>query len=581
MAEGMGTYALFLGSGTSRESGIPTGTDILNDAIELLYKDEKDVKKVNDEELKQWYKNSSFKEYTYSKILEGLCPLQEDRRKFLEKYFVGKKPTESHYLIAEMVKNGIVKVIITTNFDRLIEDALSNENIQYDLISSENDLKTSPPREHSNCWLLKLHGDYKRLNIKNTKKELEKLEPLMENQFQEVLNNYGTIVMGYSGSDESVMSCFEKRDSNYMLYWLTREEPNQRVKELILEQKGKQIQRKSAEIFLKELCGKIKTFQIHKTGETPEFVTRQIKNYIKENDQVSFQETIKNQIKNLENEWKNIYESTNSELKSGNVNAIKESFEIFETYMDSITTIGLVLIEYPHNFISYFFKQLQNIYDLSEIILEENPNNSYRRDILEIPRAAIFNLYYTLGAFCLKEENFAALGTLLQTELTANKGPIMKPEPIWSLGEIFYPQTFDENTAIIFNILIESYENKGYLKDFFRSKKEFITYHCQFNLILCLYIASKLKQFPDNDYDCGFYPHFARFRSLNKKIMIPLFKIKSNQIFLEEITKAFNEKPTTFTAQYKRRCEMINKEIENISGRYRKIPCDIFYGTEL
>ncbi|MGR3309519.1 MAG: hypothetical protein ACUZ77_01985, partial [Candidatus Brocadiales bacterium] len=118
IAEGKKAYAMFLGSGVSKAAGIPSGIEIFWDSIKLLCKFDTEQES-KDDEIRTWFEKSKFKDFTYSKILEELYPSQEDRRQFLEKHFEGKYPTDTHKLIADMVKNGLLKVIITTNFDRL------------------------------------------------------------------------------------------------------------------------------------------------------------------------------------------------------------------------------------------------------------------------------------------------------------------------------------------------------------------------------------------------------------------------------------------------------------------------------
>ena len=54
---------------------------------------------------------------------------------------------EAHEIIAEMVKKSLIRLIITTNFDSLLENALDNKGLkgQYSVISSEEAVKTSKP----------------------------------------------------------------------------------------------------------------------------------------------------------------------------------------------------------------------------------------------------------------------------------------------------------------------------------------------------------------------------------------------------------------------------------------------------
>src|ERR1035437_10990846 len=83
-----GVYALILGSGISKASGIPTGWDIIIDLIKKL------AKLNNDECLpdpEKWFKEKYGIEPDYSTILEKLVPTPSERVNYLKPYF---EPTE-------------------------------------------------------------------------------------------------------------------------------------------------------------------------------------------------------------------------------------------------------------------------------------------------------------------------------------------------------------------------------------------------------------------------------------------------------------------------------------------------------
>lgn len=553
IVEGKGTYALFLGSGISKGAGIPTGSDLLEKTKKKLYMMDKKIETFDEEGYLKWLDKKALNDMDYSNLLE-LFPSEEDRRVFLEPFFVGVEPSESHRIIALMVQKGWVKVIITSNFDRLMETALDEKKINYDVVDCSNDLKVLKPREHSNCRILKIHGDYKSL-VKNTKKELERLEPDIEKEFKNVLDNFGIIVAGYSGSDEGVVSCLKDRNSKYTLYWLKHGNLDENISELIKKQDGRAIEITSSDIFFIDLLNKIDYYSSYETGETPEYIIHITKKYIKDYDEIDFRENLKKQMKILENEWFKLYNKLSKEIEKGNAVEILEGFKQFEKYMDSIIAIGLVLIEYSHDFIDYFFKQLQKIYDLSRIIFENKSQNKIIFNIVDIPKGTLHNLYYTLGALCIKEDNLAPLATLLQTKLFLNEYGSIESRYLWNT-DVFYPHTFQRNPENIFKFLIDSYNHKDYLKEFFRSQTDFKIHISQFNLVLCLYVSKMIDDYPSEGY--GFAPVFSKYRSLKNEIMIPLLKCKDNPIYLSEIAKAFNEDPDRFKSDYSKRINKIN-----------------------
>ncbi len=175
-----GVYALLIGSGVSKDAGIPTGWEIVLDLINRLaiLKGE-DTQKEPD----KWYNNKYGKVPRYDELLNRLTTTSSERMKLLRPYFEPseeereqglKAPTEAHRAIAKLVSYGFVRMIITTNFDRLIEKALEDEDIIPDVISSDDHLNGAMPYTHSKCYVVKLNGDYIDTRIKNTPEELEK-----------------------------------------------------------------------------------------------------------------------------------------------------------------------------------------------------------------------------------------------------------------------------------------------------------------------------------------------------------------------------------------------------------------------
>lgn len=560
IAEGNGNYAIFLGSGASTEAGILTGTEIFNQTVEGLYKLEKDVKEIdNHEKFERWLESSKLKESNYSNILETLCLTPADRNKFLEKYFIGKKPIKTHYLIAEMVKNGLIRVIVTTNFDRLLETVLDELNIPYTRVSSVDELKTSKHREHSNCYILKLHGDFKQITIKNTPEEVKKLDEEIEKDFQEILDRYGMLVIGYGGNDEGVMNCFKERKSRYTLYWTRKNTITEEVEDLIKAQDGRIIKRDSAEKFLEELSRKISIFQTHKTGETPEYIMQKVKDYIRNKDDVGIKETLKEEMNSIRKHWFKICEKTASYTQ---IDDPIIYFKEFEEYCNKITAIGLILLEYSPKLFSEIPKYLQKIYDLQ---FETGDRSIFHNEFIKkIPEGIIHNIYYCLGSFAIKEEKFEELKILLNTELISKSPHNLESNKIW-ITECFYPTIFNGNTFTVFKFLTKSYSDKDFLTMFFYSADEFFTFLCEFNLIICLYSAK--MHLKDSELYGIVYPNFATApRSIHQLIIFRL----SQPEFQNKIAEAFGEDKDQFILNYPERADKINN-IERGYG-FRKLP---------
>lgn len=130
MQASKGIYALLLGSGVSRSAKIPTGWEVTLDLTRKLAI----MKGQNCEpDPEVWYKAAFGEDADYARLLKGVGKTPADRRAILRGYFEAseeqrlrgeKVPAQGHKRIAELVSKGYIRVIITTNFDHLIEDAL-------------------------------------------------------------------------------------------------------------------------------------------------------------------------------------------------------------------------------------------------------------------------------------------------------------------------------------------------------------------------------------------------------------------------------------------------------------------------
>jgi hypothetical protein len=70
--------------------------------------------------------------------------------------------------IARLCSRGYVRVIVTTNFCRLVKRALELEGIAPVVIDTPDAAEGTPLLPHSGCTVVKVNGDYLDTRIKNT-----------------------------------------------------------------------------------------------------------------------------------------------------------------------------------------------------------------------------------------------------------------------------------------------------------------------------------------------------------------------------------------------------------------------------
>jgi hypothetical protein len=255
IAEAPGSYAFLIGSDVSSDAGVPTGQEVFWRTVADLYRTAHGPEETpGEEEVAAWLTEISRRaKLTYSEVLEDIAPDAPTRRAALARHFEQVEPGPTYELLAQLAERGLVRVFVTTNFDRLLERALQARGIEPIVITSDADLASAPSREGADCYVLKTHGDYLRETIRNTPTELAELEPGMTTELQEVFDRHGLVVLGYSGSDEALSNALRRRTSPYGLYWVARAEPTEPARGLVEAVGGRLIVRQSASEVLGDL----------------------------------------------------------------------------------------------------------------------------------------------------------------------------------------------------------------------------------------------------------------------------------------------------------------------------------------
>lgn len=265
--ENKGVFAVLLGSGLSRSAEIPTGWEITLDLVRRVATAQGITEQTD---WAKWYRDTTGKEPNYSDLLEEIASTPEERRSILHSYIEpnddereqGKKvPTPAHHAIAALVRAGFIRVIITTNFDRLMENALREQGIEPTVVASEDALKGAEPLTHSQCYLVKLHGDYKDARILNTDSELSAYPPSYDQLLDRIFDEHGLIVCGWSGEWDRALKAAFLRTSNrrYPVYWALRGEAGEGAQDLIRHRAAKQVAINGADNFFQGLHQRVET----------------------------------------------------------------------------------------------------------------------------------------------------------------------------------------------------------------------------------------------------------------------------------------------------------------------------------
>jgi hypothetical protein len=260
-----GVFALLLGSGVSRAAAIPTGLQILDDLIRRCALAAREPEPADP---RAWYEARFGEPAGYSSVLARLGPTPAARRDLLRSYFEPtpdererglKVPTAAHHAIARLVERGHIRVIVTTNFDRLLESALMERGIAPSVIASPDDVDGAMPLAHARCTIIKVHGDYLDARIRNTGDELERYPPRLARIVRQVFDEYGLIVSGWSADwDRALRDLLAGTSSRrFPLFWCGRHPAKDASRALIDLRGGVEVRIQGAEHLFSELAERV------------------------------------------------------------------------------------------------------------------------------------------------------------------------------------------------------------------------------------------------------------------------------------------------------------------------------------
>jgi hypothetical protein len=203
--------AIFVGAGVSKSSDTEyTSLPLWGDLISELKSDLAITEELDYLKLAQLY-YLEFGEQKYTQVLKKYFP--EDIA-----------PSSLHNTILKINP----RVIITTNWDSIIENAIEQEGYLYDTICTDKDLVNSTSQNK----FIKIHGDFKNHNI--VFKEDDYLNysrdfPLIENYIKSVFSTHTVLFLGYSYNDTNlkhIMKWIQSHSSSVPPMYLVNSKTN-------------------------------------------------------------------------------------------------------------------------------------------------------------------------------------------------------------------------------------------------------------------------------------------------------------------------------------------------------------------
>ena len=244
-------FCFILGAGASVSSGIPTGLQMMSQWRDYLLQESKNIPNLIEERAE----NLGIPEEEYAHIFKLDYELKSEdyftlydlrfegtsnsASTFLEEHMTGKSPSCGYYYLADLLCNTKNRLVITTNFDSLMEDALFVSQSTHPLVAGHESLAPLIGNDSRRPVVAKIHRDllYKPMNRREETQALERswIQPLSK-----ALSKYIPVVIGYGGGDQSLMSLLQELQLDG-IFWCTRgerEKPSEKIQKIIEQHNG-------------------------------------------------------------------------------------------------------------------------------------------------------------------------------------------------------------------------------------------------------------------------------------------------------------------------------------------------------
>lgn len=204
------SFCFILGAGASRSSGIMTGSEMASVWLREVF----DAENFDTLSLEEWATPERLEIKDFK--LEHLASFYPElyRRKysdneqggyaFLESQMEGKEPSYGYSVLSYLLSETSHRVVVTTNFDNLVADALSIHSSIFPLVIGHDALAQYAAVELRRPLVAKIHGALG-FSPKSQPSDLSKLPEGWSIALRRILDRYTPIVIGYEGNDGSLM----------------------------------------------------------------------------------------------------------------------------------------------------------------------------------------------------------------------------------------------------------------------------------------------------------------------------------------------------------------------------------------
>lgn len=245
------SYAWLLGAGASASAGVPTGYQMIQEFRTRLFAAESGIglreidpadpiwqARIDAHHRRRGALAPKGDPLEYSRAFESLHSTPEDRRLYIRNQVTKASPSLGHKVLGALLSTRKTPCVFTTNFDQLVESAATHaaqllppgDGAIPTLAALDNAARAETClRENEWPLVVKLHGDYQSVELKNTDDELQQQDGRLRLVLTQSLQRFGLVVVGYSGRDTSVMDTLRSVLHNPVrypkgIYWLCQDQ---------------------------------------------------------------------------------------------------------------------------------------------------------------------------------------------------------------------------------------------------------------------------------------------------------------------------------------------------------------------
>jgi tetratricopeptide (TPR) repeat protein len=342
-------YALLLGSGISSSAGIPTGWEVVQQLCRRLARSRQEDAGADPE---GWFERKFERPPTYSVLLRELAPSKAERQALLRGFFEPtaeerenkqKVPTAAHHAIASLAAAGHLRVILTTNFDRLLEQALQSIGVTYVVVSTSDGIAglTLPKVP---LLVLKLHGDYLDTRLKNTPEELASYDPRLRRALRRIFEDYGLLIVGWSAQwDPALRQALSRAGQQRLtVFWTARGPLGPEADQLIALKRATVIPIADADLFLRDLSGRLQALDSYSQAHpiSKRIATQMAKRYLSESKhRIALEDLV---LAEVEKAYKSLAEMQVSLIAEITKDAVLDRIQRYQSAVETLQALMIV-----------------------------------------------------------------------------------------------------------------------------------------------------------------------------------------------------------------------------------------------